>query len=180
MIGFRLQLKKLSDGRLVLTIPIGYKILLLVIGLLILVSLIVTRDEGGGSIFIRENTIPLIICFISLMGAAYHERWIFDKDQSRIIHQNGLVALHSNKLFRIEDFEQIEVSTRLSGAQAESGKTERRLVRRLGLNLILKDRDGRNYRLETYRASQKEKVGRIAREIAEYCGLAFSDQSTVQ
>jgi len=180
MIGFRLQLKKLSDGRLMFSIPAGYKILLLVIGVLILISLIVTREEGGGSIFIRENTIPLIICFLSLMGAAYHECWIFDRKGGQVIHQNGLIGLHSNKVYSIDDFKQIEVSTRLSGAQSEGGKTARVFVRRLGLNLILQGQDGKNYRLETYRASQKEKVGSIAREIAEYCGLGYIDQSTAR
>ena len=43
MIGFRLKLKHLSDGRLFFTIPLGYKLLLFLIGLLILISLIITR-----------------------------------------------------------------------------------------------------------------------------------------
>ena len=71
MIGFRLHLKQLPDGRLMFAIPLGYKILLFLIGLLVLVSLILTRQEDSGNIFVRENTIPLIICFLSFLGAAY-------------------------------------------------------------------------------------------------------------
>jgi len=180
MIGFRLKLKKLSDGRLMFSIPIGYKLLLLLIGMLILISLIVTREEDGGSIFVRENTIPLVICFLSLLGAAYHECWIFDKDREQIIHQNGLIAFHSNRTYSFDDFVQLDVSSRqgTSGAPAGSGKTAHGFSRRSGLNLILQARDGKGYHLEMYRASKQKKVGAIAREIAEYCGLGFVDHST--
>ena len=177
MIGFRLQLKKLSDGRLVLTIPIGYKLLLLAIGLLILISLIVTREQGSGSIFIRENTIPLIICLISLLGAAYHERWIFDKAAGQVIHQNGLIFLHSNRRYSFSEFERIEVQRRLGSVPAGGGKAVGGFGRRLGLNLVLQGRDGKSHRLETYRTSQQKKVGSIAREIAGYCGFSFIDHS---
>ena len=180
MIGFRLQLKRLPDGRLKFTIPVGYKILLLGIGLLILISVIVTRKEGGGSIFIRENTIPLIICLLSLMGAAYHECWIFDKGKGQIIHQNGLIVFHSNKIYGIGDFDRIEVSRRIAGASSGGGRTERLVGGRFGLNLILQGRDGRGYRLEAYRTSQRKKVGSTGREIAEYCGLGFVDHSASQ
>jgi len=125
MIGFRLQLKHRPDGRLVFTIPVGYKLLLLVIGLLILISLLVTREEGGGSIFIRENTIPLIICLISLLGAAYHECWIFDKAEGRVIHENGLIALHGSKVYGFEDLDRIEVSRFVKGKAGTSRQKSR-------------------------------------------------------
>jgi hypothetical protein len=180
MLGFRLQLKRRADGRLLFTIPPGYKLLLLFIGLLILVSLIVTGGERGGGIFVRENTIPLIICLISLLGAAYHECWIFDKAGGQIIHQNGLIGLHSNKVHRIADFDWIGVSRRLPGAPAGGGRTKYGMGTRLAVNLILQGRDGKGYRLETYRASQLSKVGSIGREIAGYCGLKFIDHSELR
>ena len=177
MMGFRLQLKRRADGRLLFTIPLGYKLLLLFIGLLILVSLIVTREEGGGSFFVRENTIPLVICLISLLGAAYHECWIFDKAGGQVVHQNGLIFFHSNKVYRIAYFDWIGVSRRLPGAPAGGGRIKYGMGTRLGLNLILQGRDGKGYRLETYRSSQLSKVGSIGREIAAYCSLKFIDHS---
>jgi hypothetical protein len=177
MIGFRLQLKRRPDGRLVFTIPVGYKLLLLFIGLLILISLIVTREEGGGSIFIRENTIPLIIGLISLLGAAYHECWIFDRAGAQIIHQNGLIFFHTNKVYRIEDFIQIEVSPRMPRASTGNRRTVRSIGSRFGLNLILQATDGSCYSLETYRTSQHKKAASIAQEIAGYCDLRFVDHA---
>jgi hypothetical protein len=175
MIGFRLQLKRLPDGRLMFTIPVGYKVLLLLIGLLILISLIVTREEGGGSMFIRENTIPLIICLISLLGAAYHECWIFDKAGGRVIHQNGLIFLHSDKVFRFADLDRVEVSRLgMAGSTTQSKGT---IAFRRIITLSLETKDGMSLRLENYRFSHRGKVETIAREIAGYCDLRFVDHA---
>jgi hypothetical protein len=176
MFGFRLQLKQLNDGRLMLTIPIGYKILLLGIGVLILVSLIVTRSEGGGSIFIPENTIPLIICLISLLGAAYHECWIFDKENGQFVHQNGLVALHSNKIHRVEDLDHVEVSQFIRGKGGSTVQVRRSIAFRPIITLSLHTRDGRSLRLENYRFSHRKKVETTALSIAEYCGCPFENR----
>jgi len=177
MLGFRLHLKQLPDGRLIFTIPIGYKLLLFFIGLLILVSLIITRQEDSGSIFIRENTIPLIICFLSLLGAAYHERWIFDKEQDQVIHQNGISALHSNKVYRITDLDRIEISRFTKRIPSASRVSEKSFAGRVVLALVLHAKDGRIHRLETYRISHSSQIGTTARQIAEYCEIPFSDQS---
>lgn len=176
MIGFRLQLKKLSDGRLMFSIPAGYKILLLVIGVLILISLIVTREEGGGSIFIRENTIPLIICFLSLMGAAYHECWIFDREGGQVIHQNGLIGLHSNKVYSIDDLDRVEASQFIRGRVGSTMQVKRSIAFRPIITLSLQTRDGRSLRLENYRFSHRRKVADTARAIAEYCGISYQNQ----
>jgi len=178
MIGFRLKLQKLSDGRLMFSIPIGYKILLLFIGTLILVSLIVTREEGGGSIFVRENTIALIICFLSLMGAAYHECWIFDKDREQIIHQNGLIAFHSDKIERIEDLDRVLVSQFIKGKGVGASQAKRSIAFRPIVTLSLQTKDGRSLRLENYRLSHRKKVAATARTIAEYCGITYENQIT--
>jgi len=127
MIGFRLQLKQLPDGRLIFKIPLSYKILLFLIGGLILVSLIITGEEGSGGILVRENTIPLIICFLSFLGAAYRERWIFDRGQDQLIYQHGISALHVNKVYRISDLERIEIAQFVKG-KAGSAQPRKRSI----------------------------------------------------
>jgi hypothetical protein len=176
MIGFRLQLRRPADGRLLFTIPVGYKILLLFIGLLILVSLIVTRAESGESIFIRENTIPLIICLVSLLGAAYHECWIFDNDLRQIIHQNGLIALHSNRVYRFEDLDVVEISQFIKGKSGSAAQARRSLAIRPIITLSLQTKDGDRIRLENYRFSHRRKVEAAARSIAEHCGVSYRNQ----
>ncbi|MBN2552788.1 MAG: hypothetical protein JXB06_08450 [Spirochaetales bacterium] len=173
MIGFRLHLKHRADGRVFFTIPLGYKILLLAIGLLILVSLIVTPEPGAGNIFIRENTIPLIICLFSLLGAAYHECWIFDRKLGRVTYQNGLIALHSNRVYRIEDLEGVEVSQFVRGKAGSAQQVRRTAALRPIVTLSLQTGDGRSLRLENYRPSQIGKVEATGRAIAEHCGIPY-------
>lgn len=169
--GFRLRLKKTPGGRLIFTIPLGYKLLLLIIGLLILIALIVTASEQEGSILVRQNTIPLIICFLSFLGAAYHERWIFDREQNQIIHQNGIFVLHSNKVYRISELEKIEVSSPGYGSSTEGRpiSTARLLRRRITLSLRMTS--GKRYRLEIYRNIQRQHVENEAFTLSEYCGV---------
>lgn len=173
MIGFRLQLKQLPDGRLIFTIPLGYKILLFLIGLLIFVSLIITRQEGSSSIFVRVNTIPLIVCLLAFLGSAYHERWIFDREQDQVIYQHGISALHSNKVYRIPDLERIEIAQFVKGKAGDAQTAKRSIVFRPIVTLSLQTRDGNNVRLENYRASHRPKVETTARTIAEYCGIPY-------
>lgn len=172
MIGFRLHLKQLPDGRLIFTIPLGYKLLLFCIGTLIFVSLIITRQEDSGSIFIRENTIPLIICFLSFLGAAYHERWIFDKKQDQVVYQHGISALHSNKVYRFFEFERVEVR-RLGTVGEEQNRTEiGRISLRQACTLLLLEKKGRVHKMETYKRSQLQHAETVANTISTYCRIS--------
>jgi hypothetical protein len=172
MMGFRLHLKQLPDGRLIFTIPLGYKLLLFFIGLLIFASLIITRQEDSGSIFIRENTIPLIVCLLCFLGAAYHESWIFDRARDQVVHQHGISALHSNKVYRVTDLERIEISQFVRGKAGGSQGAKRSIAFRPIVTLSLQTKDGNNFRLENYRASQRSRVETTASKIAEYCGIS--------
>ncbi len=175
MIGFRLHLKKLPDGRLIFTIPFAYKFLLLLIGLLILLSLIFARQEEGTSIFIRQNTIPLVICFLSFLGAAYHECWIFDKEQDQVIYQHGISSLHSNKVYGFSDFERIEIR-RLGTGGDEQNRTDRgRISLRQMWTLLLLEKNGRVHKMETYKRSQLQQAEKITRTISAYCRISMKN-----
>lgn len=173
MAGFRLALKRLPDGRLVFSVPLTFKLLLLAIGILILVSLIVTAPEQWGGIFVGANTAPLIICLLSFLGAAYHERWIFDRKHDRIIYQLGIIILHSNRLHRISRLERVEVSWFVKGKSGSAQPARRGFGFRTILTLSLEMKDGKVLRLENYRGSQRLKVEATARAIARYCGIRY-------
>jgi len=173
MIGFRLQLKQLPDGRLIFTIPLGYKILLFLIGLLIFVSLIITRQEGSSSIFVRVNTIPLIVCLLAFLGSAYHERWIFDREQDQVIYQHGIFVLHSNRAYQMSSFERVEIALFIKGISRSGRISERSIGNRSRLTLSLRMQDGITHRVEIYRVSQKQHVERAASIISEYCRIPF-------
>jgi hypothetical protein len=173
MIGFRLQLKRLSDGRLIFTIPLAYRLLLFLIGLLILVSLMVAREQEAEGVFRRENAVALIICFLSFTGAVYHDRWIFDKSKGLAIHQNGLLALHTNRIYGFADFERVEVSPLGIGKRSRTDSGTRRSSFRASWRLSLLEKSGRVHTMERYRGSQLSRAESAAATISAYCGISL-------
>ena len=171
MFGFRLQLKNLPDGRLVFRIPLPYRLLLLSIGALILASIVAGGDAGG--IFNRANTIPLIICLLCFAGAAYHERWIFERETGRVIHQSGLLALHSNKVYGFSELASVEVRRLGIRGLTPPGGAKVKLPIRALFRLLLVEKSGRVHTLETYRRSQLARVQNTGGRIAEYCTLTY-------
>jgi len=172
ILGFRLTLKALPDGRLCLAMPIFYRALLAAIGLLILLSLLLTAPEEESGLLVPANTVPLIICIVSFLGAAYHERWLFDRDRDSVSHQYGLVFAHANRRYRLSDMSRIELEQFAKG-QAAGREPPRGLLFRAGqvLTLSLHGKDGTVHRLETYAASQRPRLLNAARRLAEHCGL---------
>jgi hypothetical protein len=186
-LGFRLTLKRLRDGRLIFSVPVFYRALLAAIGLLILLSMILTAPEGDTRLFAPANTVPLIICFLSFLGAAYHERWLFNAPQDSVTHQYGLLFAHSNRRYRISQMSRIQLEQFTKGhlpgplpgdlsgrSPAAAGIPPRRgFFFRVSqvLTLTLHDKDGTVHRLETYTASQRPKMLDAARAIADYCRL---------
>lgn len=171
-LGFRLTLKKLPEGRLSLSVPVFYRGLLAAIGVLILLAVILTAPEGDRRLFAPGNTAPLIVCLLSLLGALYHERWLFDRPQDQVTHQYGLLFAHANRRQRLSEMSRIELEQFAKG-QAAGSEPPRGLLFRAGrvLTLSLHGKDGTVHRLETYPASQRPRVLPAARLLAEYCGL---------
>jgi hypothetical protein len=176
VIGFRLVLKRQSDGRLCLTVPLFYKLLQLAIGVLILTFMILIPPEGERRLFVPANTLPLIICVLSLLGAAYHERWIFDKARDRVVSQYGITFLHSNRSCRISGVQGLVVERFIKGKLDGAATARRTLGPASVLTVSLHGKDGSVRRLETYSGSQKSRMEATARAIAFYCDIPLVRQ----
>ena len=182
-LGFRLSLKKLPDGRLCFAVPSGYRLLLLSIGLLILISLIVTAAAEDRRVFQRSNTVPLIFCLLSFLGASYHERWLFDRAGDRVTYQYGVSFFHRSRNYRISEMKKVELSQFIKGKLVATQLPKRSLSFRPVLTLALHAKNGSVFRLETYAAPQRRIIALTGMSIAEYCGLPFVsklDSSTDQ
>jgi hypothetical protein len=192
-LGFRLTLRELPDGRLSLCLPLFQRILLAAIGLLILLAMILTAPEGDKRLFVPANTVPLIITILSLLGALYQERWVFDRSQDRVVHQFGVLFAGASRRHRISEMKAVELEQFSKGLSGGSQPREsvdinsplrRRspggLFFRAGqlLTLCLQGKDGSIHRLETYTASQRPRTVATARRIAEYCGLPLIGPTT--
>jgi len=170
-LGFRLTLKKLSDGRLSLSVPLFYRALLGAIGVLILLAVILTAPEGDRRLFAPGNTVPLIVCLLSLLGALYHERWLFDRPHDAVVHRFGVGFVRLTRRYRLSEMQELELEGAPGAPRGEGAAGL--LFRRKGpiLTLWLNGRDGSRHRLETYSPSQSARATDIARRIAGYCEI---------
>jgi len=169
LVGFRLVLRKTADGRLLLTVPLHFRVLLAAIGALVLALVARVPAEDTQRIFVPQNTLPLIFAGLALLGAAYHERWIFDKPGDAVVHRFGLAWLQRSRSMRISRLQGLVVERFLRGRPAAAG---RRSFGRAPLSaLSLRDQDGRLHRLETYGPAQRSRLEATSGAIAEYCGI---------
>jgi len=176
--GFRLVLRRPADGRLVLTVPVSYKLLLAAIGAVIVTFLVVVPPEGQRSIFVSQNTLPLIVSGLAFLGAAYHERWVFDKAGDAVIHQWGLFFLHRDRRLAISQLQGLAVGQFVKGRlertateTAAPSPTRRSLFYTPVLTMSLRTKDGTLHRLESYGASHRPRLEAAAEAIARYCEL---------
>jgi hypothetical protein len=171
--GFRLTLRKRPDGRLALSVPVFYRALLGGIGVLILLAVILTAPEGERRLFAPGNAVPLIICALSLLGAAYNERWLFDRPGDAVIHRVGLGIFRTTRRYRLSDMAALELEGARGNPRLEQAGGL--LFRRKGpiLTLWLAEKEEKAHRLETYSPAQAPRAAETARTIAEYCQLAL-------
>ena len=174
-VGFRLSLRRVSGGRLSLTIPWWFRFLLLAAGLLLLYALLSTSASGIRGVFIPANTLPLLLCAISLFGACYQECWTFDRPKGRLVYQTGLLMVRRRRTWPLP--ERVEVGQFIRGRPPGAADTGPSLLARPVLSLSVHMRDGEVHRLELYAFSQKLRVRQYAREIASYCGIKLVDRT---
>jgi hypothetical protein len=167
--GFHLTLRELPDGRLVLAVPLFFRILLLAIGVLILLSVVLTSPEGERRLFAPENAVPLVISVLALLGAAYHERWTFDRRGKEVTHRFGVAFAGVTRRYPLARMASLQL-------EGHSGR-ERGLLFRRGtvVTLWLNASEGESFRLEAYPPSQRGRAADTARAIAEYCGLPLRE-----
>jgi len=195
--GFHLTLKEMPDGRLALVVPLFFRALLLAIGVLILLSVILTSPEGRA--FGPGSTVPVVISALALLGAAYHERWTFDRPADAVSHRLGVAFAAVTRRYRLSGMASLELEG-FRGVRAASptggpdiGQDERESTGRApvaglfgqqrGLffrrgpivTLWINGEDGESLRLETYPPSQRSRADAAARLLAEYCGLPLRE-----
>lgn len=179
LVGFRLVLRSRPDGRLSLTIPLWYRLLLAAIGALILAAMLASPATEGRRVFVPQNALALIIMGLAFLGAAYRERWLFDKAADSVVHQVGLVFAHGNRRLRMSDLEALVVERFVKGrlnATPHGASARRSLAHTPMLALSLRGADGRAHRLESYAASQGPRLETVARAISAYCDIPRVDE----
>ena len=92
-----LVLRETKAGRLVYSIPLWYRIVMVLIALVIGASVWVT----GGS----PGALSWVVMALSVLAAFYEERWILDKEAGRLTHRFGLLFLARSVFIPVERIE---------------------------------------------------------------------------
>ena len=167
----RLTLRRLRDGRLALSVPLAWRLLLAVIAAFVLFALLATAPAA--ELFSVRNLAPLLFALFALLGAAYEERWVFDRRRDLLLRRQGLWLLCRSRRFALSGLKQVGLEQVVRGRpQDSSGRSRRALV-----ILQLVDAEDRVFRLEQFNAALRPKAREQALAIASYCGIPFRDEA---
>ncbi len=175
--GFRLALSRMSRGRLALTVPLAFRLLLLVFGLMLAFALLAVSPGGLRGVLISANGIPLALCLISLIGASYRESWIFDRERDDLTSLTGILVIRRRRSWTLSQLARVEVGQFIRGRPYARSDLRPGLFVRPMLTLSLHTKEGGVLRLELYGFSQRSRVRQYAQRIAAYCGISFVDLS---
>jgi hypothetical protein len=169
--GFRLTLRCLRDGRLILSVPLAWRLLLAAIAGFVLFALLATASAS--ELFGARNVVPLLFALFALLGAAYEERWVFDRRRDQLLRRQGLWPFRWNRRVALSRLKQVCLERVHRGRPQDSSARRRRSL----TILQLVDAEDRIYRLEQFSYSLQARARAQALAIASYCSIPFRDEA---
>jgi hypothetical protein len=164
----RLGLHRTNDNVIELRFPLLFRVFFAVIALVIIAAILATSPQ----VFSQANILPLIFFVVALIGMLYDERWVFKGESFTSL--SGFLFAHARRLRNTSEIESVRLERYIRGQPPQSIQ-RRSVFFRPTLNLLIHLKDGEILRIETYRHIDREKAGDIAREIAAFCGVPYSE-----
>ncbi len=94
-------MKRLSETRIELVLPIGFRIIFGII-VVILVSSMIAVGSGG--------VLPIIITVVAAIAGLYEERWVFDAGSGIVEHSYGVYPIVRKKTIDTDNVETLVIS----------------------------------------------------------------------
>ena len=163
LFGLHLILKQYSEDRLVLLIPLRFRLFMIFIVLFILFALLSFTPGGMTELFSTANTLPLLLVLFSFLSSLYQECWTWEHSTGLLQYKFGLLFLYKNKTIKLSDLDRVEVL--LIKRSSIPGKP------RAVIALSLHDRKGNNYRLENSSYSHLKEITTMGEKIALFCDI---------
>jgi len=163
---FNPVLRKVTDRRMVYSTSIGFRIVFAAIAIFLIVSMR------------QPNAVVIIFLALSVFGALYLERWVFDKDANVFEKNVGLLFLHTRKKLPLDRLQRV-VLREVGPAHHERPRMVRAISRATAI-LSVVDRDGKSYGLDMVKGASLREIRDSAAKLAEFCDIPFEDQGPVQ
>ena len=172
---FSLVLTDRGKHGMVYSTSVGFRIVFLGIGLLILLPLLAFSD---GSIFKSANIFALSLCAICLLSSLFLERWVFDKESNLFEKHVGLILFYWKKSRPMDTLQRAVLDEFRKSDNVKPGRQT--LIAHRTVVLYLQDRDGGVYKLDIVRGLGLEKLRKKAERLSGFCGIPLEDNLRVE
>ena len=163
---FNPVMRQVSERRLVYSTSIGFRVVFAAIAVFLIVSMR------------QPNVVVIIFLALSVFGALYLERWVFDKDSNLFEKNVGLLFLHTRKKLPLDRLQRV-VLREVGPAHHERPRMVRAVSRATAI-LSVVDRDDNTYGLDMVKGASLREIRNSAARLAEFCDIPFEDQGPVQ
>lgn len=154
-------LREVSERRMVYSTSIGFRVVFAAIA----VFLIATMRQ--------PNVLAVTFLALSVFGALYLERWIFDKDANLFEKNVGVLFLHTRKRLPLDRLQRV-VLREVGPAHHERPRMVRAISRASAI-LSVVDRDGTTYGLDMVKGASLPQTRNSAAKLAAFCDIPFED-----
>lgn len=121
----------------------------------------------------QPGVILIILIALSLLGALYLERWVFDKDANLFEKNVGLLFLHTRKRQPLNHLTKIVL--REVGPSYQDRPRMMKAVSRQAAILAIVDQSGTNHGLDMIKGSSLREARDSAQKLAKFCDIPFED-----
>ncbi len=161
---FKLEytLKEGAAGELLLRFKWGMRIVMMLFALIVLGSIFLGGQGGGGSEAGGLTFLPPLFLIFFLIASLYDERWIVSAELGSFTHRHGLIPPllpAKRQTWQFDELERLELS---------QFKTRKKMIR---LSLLLKNGDRKD--IEIADRKELEDVEKRGRAMAAAMGLSL-------
>ena len=122
----------------------------------------------------QPSVVVMVFLVLSVFGALYLERWIFDKEANLFEKNVGILFLHTRKQLPLDRLERV-VLREVGPSHRERPRMVRAMSRAAAIFSVV-DHDGTSYGLDMVKGASLKEIRSSAEKLAKFCEIPFDDQ----
>jgi hypothetical protein len=169
----RLRLYKKGDSRIVLRLPVSFRIVFALMGVVIAVATFAFGDPPP---------LGIAICVLWLIATVYDERWSFDTASGRAVFRFGTLPIALKKTYRIEGIRSFGIESFSKGSltgspvkATDAEESKHRFMRKRFSSLYMILATDEKVCIETVDAKRQAELQKAIEDLSELCDKPFID-----
>ncbi|MFP4363381.1 MAG: hypothetical protein ACLFR1_05880 [Spirochaetia bacterium] len=168
MISLHLKLRKINDDILILSLPIWFRVMFLLICGSFIIGMIAAQTV---------SLLVVIIIIVSALLAMYNETWIFNTKDQIIESRFGTIPFFKTDRIPITDILNIELRSFTKGSLKEDTKEQPKFFQTKYATLSLIDNAEERHVIEMRNYRQKEELQKNGTVIASFIGKELKGET---